>query len=83
MERPTFSNAAAVLIDQFSIGQAACARIGIDIYRKGMDEAAPRAFMNLTDPWGPGEIAMGALQTIHDFAAHVRLCQSVIEQEQV
>ena len=80
MERPTFNNAAAVLIDQFSIGQAACARIGIEIYRKSMDETARLAFMNLDDPWGPSQVAAGALQTIHDFAAHVRLCQSVIDQ---
>ena len=81
MEHAQFTNYRAVLIDPFSIGQRSCAKHRMAAAIKAMNEAAPRAFMNLTDPDGPGEIAMGALQTIHNFARDIRTYQAVLAQE--
>ena len=81
MEHAQFTNYRAVLIDPFGIGQRSCANHRFACAKAAMDAAAPRAFMNLNDPFGPGEIAMGALQTIHNFARDIRTYQAVLAQE--
>lgn len=82
MEHAQFTNYRAVLIDPFSIGQLSCARIRAQVAREAMDRAAPVAFMNLSDPFGPCESSGASLQTIHNFARDIRTYQSVLAQEE-
>lgn len=81
MKHAEITNYRAVLIDPFSIGQMSCARIRTQVARGAMDLAAPVAFMNLSDPFGPCDSSAASLQTIHNFARDIRTYQAVLAQE--
>lgn len=81
MKHAEITNYRAVLIDPFSIGQLSCARIRAQVAREAMDRAAPVAFMNLSDPFGPCNSSAASLQTIHNFARDIRTYQAVLAQE--
>ena len=81
MKHAEITHYRAVLIDPFKIGQLACARIRAGVARETMDRAAPVAFMNLSDPFGPCDSSAASLQTIHNFARDIRTYQAVLAQE--
>ena len=81
MKNATFSNYRAVLIDPFQIGQKSCARIRAEVAREAMDRAAPVAFLNLNDAFGPCDTSAASLQTIHNFASDIRAYRAVLAQE--